>query len=723
MRERYLVEYTLPSMKIEHCGIYMTQKPSYEALEKRVHELERAEEINHVLFAISNAVNTTRNLKNLYPSIHRSLGRIIDVTNFFIAMVNGKEKTIYFPYHVDTKDKDFPSISNFDIHDSLTGLVVSQRKPLLLKKTELEDRAARNGIWGAEPLIWMGVPLIIKDQVIGVMAVQSYVDPHLYTQHDLQILSAISSQVAIAIDRKRGEEQLLASEKRFREIIEEVSEIAIQGYDEKRQVLFWNHASEKLYGYTRQEAVGKKREDLIIPENMKANVQHLHRQWVEDGKKIPAGEVDLIDKEGRKVPVFSSHVMQATRHGKEMFCIDIDLRPLRQAQKEKLEAQKTASEQKKLALIGQIAGKMAHDFNNILGIIMGNAELSLIQCREETTRKTLELIFEQTIRGKNLTKNLVAFAKTQEPKAVFFQLSKKIDQVIHILKKELVGIELTREDKPPVPDLLADPGMIEYALVNILQNSIHALSRRQKQKIFIKTFHRNNTIFLEIEDTGCGIAPENIEKIYDPSFTLKGSRDLTQSYGKDIKGTGYGLANVKKYIDQHRGRISITSQIDSGTKVSIQLPVMEQSAALASEIDIPRTRYHTGKSILLVEDEPAISAVQQKILSQEPFNHRVDTAGDGETAIRLFKENRYDLVSLDYVLSGALNGMDVYNFIRQTNQTIPLVFISGNIEFLESIDELKRQDPHIDHLPKPCQNTTYVNTINELFQKEIKDIG
>ena len=117
---------------------------------------------------------------------------------------------------------------------------------------------------------------------------------------------------------------------------------------------------------------------------------------------------------------------------------------------------------------------MAHDFNNILGIIMGNTEIALLDCKEPEVQKTLRLVFNQTIRGKNLTKNLVAFAKDQEPKQEFFRINEKVDLVLDLMKKDLEEIELKREDKPGVPDLLADTGMIEHTLVNISHNSIHA---------------------------------------------------------------------------------------------------------------------------------------------------------------------------------------------------------------------------------------------------------
>ena len=178
------------------------------SLAQDVTEHKKAEEIKKVLFTISNAVNITRNLKDLFEITHSALSSIIDVTNFFIAMVDIKKSTLYFPYHVDTKDDDFFPITDFDTKNSLTGLVVSQRRPILLKKNDLEKISAQKGVWGPVPLIWMGAPLIVKDEIIGVVAVQSYLDSNLYNEQDLQVLSGISDQMAIAIDRKQAEEEV-----------------------------------------------------------------------------------------------------------------------------------------------------------------------------------------------------------------------------------------------------------------------------------------------------------------------------------------------------------------------------------------------------------------------------------------------------------------------------------------------------------------------------------
>jgi PAS domain S-box-containing protein len=191
-----------------------------QATVRDISEQKRSKEINKSLYEISNAINTTNNLGDLYKSIYRSLGVVIDVTNFFIALVDINRKTLHFPFFVDTTDDDFKPITNFNTNDSLTGMVVSKRKPILLKKKILDTRAAKNGIWGPTPVIWLGVPLVIKEEVIGVIAVQSYSDPNLYNVQDLKMLSAVSDQVAIAIDRKRTEDAVKMSEKKYRDLFE-----------------------------------------------------------------------------------------------------------------------------------------------------------------------------------------------------------------------------------------------------------------------------------------------------------------------------------------------------------------------------------------------------------------------------------------------------------------------------------------------------------------------
>ncbi|MCK5099170.1 MAG: GAF domain-containing protein, partial [Desulfobacteraceae bacterium] len=195
----------------EHVGI---------AIERKQHEEAQIanENLTNTLFKISNAVNKTDNLKELYESIHHSLNRIIDLTNFYIGLYDKTSNKITFPYHVDEFDNQDEWKMPFLKTDSLSNEVFQAQKPVFLNQDELEERAAQNRIIGTKPLIWIGVPLLIRNEIKGIMVAQSYSNPNLYNQRDVDILSSVSEQVAIAIDRKRAEEALYESKEQIKRL-------------------------------------------------------------------------------------------------------------------------------------------------------------------------------------------------------------------------------------------------------------------------------------------------------------------------------------------------------------------------------------------------------------------------------------------------------------------------------------------------------------------------
>ena len=320
----------------------MTEKPSYAELERRLRILEedaarsrRFERINHALFRIASSISLASSLDEVFASIHRSLSTVIDTTNFFIALYDEHSETITFPYIVDVVDPGCPPIQGVPVEESLTARVIASGRSLLISRDEILEmrtRTASRIVRGSIPQIWLGAPLIAHDRLIGVMVVQSYEHAGVYDQTDMEVMSAVAAQVAIAIEQKRMERELQDSVQRFRNIIGEISEFAIQGYDEGRLVTFWNRASEKLYGYTEAEVLGRRLEDLIIPEAMRQDFVSRHHHWLATGEPIPSGEITLIDKDGRDVPVFASQVLLETGGRREMFCMDVDLRPVKRVE-------------------------------------------------------------------------------------------------------------------------------------------------------------------------------------------------------------------------------------------------------------------------------------------------------------------------------------------------------------------------------------------------------
>ncbi|NNG00011.1 MAG: GAF domain-containing protein [Desulfobacteraceae bacterium] len=187
---------------------------------------QQSEAINTTLFEISNAVNTSSSLVDLYKSIHKSLGRIIDVTNFGITYYDQLSNTITWPYWVDQYD-DLSSERVFLGSGSMVGDVIRNMKPIFLKEQDMSKRAADSKLVGTVSLTWIGVPLIVRGEPIGTMVTQSYSDPDLYDDRDVEILNAVSEQVAIAIDRKRSEEALLANQEQIKRLSQQTEELSL----------------------------------------------------------------------------------------------------------------------------------------------------------------------------------------------------------------------------------------------------------------------------------------------------------------------------------------------------------------------------------------------------------------------------------------------------------------------------------------------------------------
>jgi PAS domain S-box-containing protein len=245
----------------------------YRGVDKDISERKRAEKLTETLYKISQAVYDTDNLNELFTHVHRALANIIPTANLFIALLSDDGRALTFPYFIDEKDSGDNRPIATDDRQSLTVEVLTAKKSLLLDEAELLDRYAsgRNRVWGTAPRCWLGVPLMIREKIIGVMVVQDYDTAGAYGRKDVALLESTAGQIAVAIDRKRAESQreaalkaLRESEERFHSLFDNMNEgVALHdlvfenGKPANYRIINVNDRFLKILGLSGQHVIGK----------------------------------------------------------------------------------------------------------------------------------------------------------------------------------------------------------------------------------------------------------------------------------------------------------------------------------------------------------------------------------------------------------------------------------------------------------------------------------
>ncbi|SHJ85449.1 PAS domain S-box-containing protein [Malonomonas rubra DSM 5091] len=478
-----------------------------------------------------------------------------------------------------------------------------------------------------------------------------------------------------------ADERQRRSERRFRQMIEQVSGISIQGYNEQRQVIYWNKASEELYGYSATEALGRRLEELIIPEPMREAVIQKVTDWVEKEIEIPAGELLLIGKDGQKVPVFSSHVMNETPDGKEMFCIDIDLKPLKEAEKRRLELEEQLRQTYKMEAIGTMAGGIAHDFNNHLAIILGNAELATLKMAQESPLRTyLEQIKTTANRSKELVRQILLYSRRSDHDLKPVRLSLVIEETLKMLRPTIpssvqIDLQIANDAAPLL--IAADSTQLQQILINLSSNAIHGMNEKGILKIELhkteltasdlqmkENLLPGQYLQLTVSDNGCGIPPQILEKIFDPFFTTK-----------DIdKGTGMGLAVVHGIVESHNGMIKAASAEGEGSCFTIYLPTIKstEKRKLLQASPLP-----TGNErILILDDEESLASLCAEILAEYGYQTHFETSSN--RVLQLFREDpqKYDLLISDQTMP-ELSGSELAKQLLQLRPNLPIILCTG----------------------------------------------
>jgi PAS domain S-box-containing protein len=534
--------------------------------------------------------------------------------------------------------------------------------------------------------------------------------------------SFVLSSIRDISDRKRIAEELRrANEELYRRTVEQLgeyrsrlasiidtSEDAILSKALDGTITSWNKGAERIYGYSAEQVIGKNI-SMLTPADRPDEIPAILRK-IARGENIENYESTRVTKDGRHLDV------------------SISVSPLRNAIGEvvgasaiarDITAQKRAEGQlrqsQKMEAIGRLAGGVAHDFNNILGIINACAEF----LRDRVTPASEPTVYIENIRkavdrGTALTRQLLTFSRTTKVQPLVLDLNDRLKDISKLLRP-LLGddIEILIVPRSPSAVVEADPGRLDQIVVNLAVNGRDAMPRGGK--LILETFtvnleegfadqHQAMTpgkyIVLAVSDTGTGMDEATMARIFEPFFT-------TKEVGK---GTGLGLATVYGIVKQSAGHIFVYSEPGHGTTFKIYMPSADHKIVTASPTEVEQVGpKRQGTTILLVEDDDIMRGLTAQLL--KAHNYTVVEASDGKAALEIVESHGapIDLVLTDVIMR-RMGGPELVDRLNATRPGMKVVYMSGYTG--EQMANRAVLQPGVTLLEKPFTRTALLNLIH-----------
>lgn len=529
--------------------------------------------------------------------------------------------------------------------------------------------------------------------------------------------------------RKDAEEALHESEKRFRSLVETISDWVWEA-DREGKYTYCSPVCEDIYGYRPDELLGRSMfETLVAPESVK-DFKKMFQENIENLTGFNSVERQVISKDGDLLFIESSATPVLDDSGKVVGFHGIDRnvseRRKMESEKAKLEARQHQSQ--KLEALGTLAGGIAHDFNNILTPIIGYAQLGELNLRKgkyDKIKECFDIIRESSNAATELTRQILAYSRQQvldTRKVDLNSVIEKMNKMLSRLIREDIELEYTlAKDIWPIN---ADAGRLGQVLINLVVNARDAISGSgtiaiSTRNIFIpeseayidaeKDMFSGAFVMMNVCDTGMGIDQKNQERIFDPFFTTKPSG----------QGTGIGLSTVFGIVKQHGGHITFESLPGQGTSVQIYLPKEELEKVREEKVEVDADQQQGSETILLVEDSKEVLAAISVGLKN--FGYQVIEANGSEEAIEIIHgvDQKIDMLITDVVMPG-LSGKAVAETFRVKFDDLPILFISGHTSEIDPLDLQNIKQSFFMQKPfSPSQLAKRVRTI--LDNKENQD--
>ncbi len=489
----------------------------------------------------------------------------------------------------------------------------------------------------------------------------------------------------------RTTEEIGAYRARLAAIIDS-SEDAIIAKDLDGTITAWNQCAERMYGYTPEEMIGQNISRLSeSPEEIPKIMARIKR-----GERITHHEAVRVTKDGRRLQV-SVSISPLRNPAGEIVGASAIARDI----SEQKRAEEHLRQAQKMEAVGRLAGGLAHDFNNILGIV--NACTELLQSRIERVPGSapyLGNIRKAVERGTSLTRQLLAFTRRSTLQVQLLDLNQHLPDVRKLIRP-LMGDDVEVVVRPHCETAVIemDPGQLDQILLNLAVNARDAMPKGgkflletsliQTDEVFMAQhppMKAGKYVVLAVSDTGSGMDPGTLSRIFEPFFT-------TKEVGK---GTGLGLATVYAIVQQMSGYIWVYSEVGSGTTFKLYLPNAEDKIGETAQPEDESVPRREGVTVLLVEDDEIMLSLTRQLLEENGYH--VLGAKDADAALETMRTHRgkIDLLLTDVVMRGT-SGPELVERVSASHPAVKAVFMSGYTgELLAQHRELNREVPLLE---------------------------
>jgi PAS domain S-box-containing protein len=629
------------------------------SLQQRVQELT-------VLYRIGKSVTGLMGQEQLLERIVEAGVYITQAEEGFLLLHDQEHSELYLRAAKNLGEQRAQSL-RIPVDDSLAGQVVRTGRPVRLD--QVRSGVALKVKTGFLVRALLQVPLMLGDQVVGVLAVDNRQSDRPFSENDQYLLAALADYAAIAIENARLYEQIKLSEQRYKDLFANAYDL-IFALDQELRITSINKAGQQLTGYSLEDLLGRPLPALASDASWKHAEQPL-RDLLR-GHGVQPFELELIRQDQDLVYLeVSAQVMLNGAGVKGVHCIARNLTERRRLEQKLIQSEK-------LSAIGQLVAGVAHELNNPLTSVSGYAQLLLRDASLlDETRQDIEQIHTQAERAAKIVQNLLIFAREHQPERHMVAINEVLRSALALQNYQLKvdNISVMLELDPDLPATTADPHHLQQVFLNLITNARHAMVERGgRGTLTLRTSvvrgpEDDATIQVEIQDTGIGIPERDLEKIFNPFFT-------TKPVGQ---GTGLGLSICFGIIKEHEGQIWAESQLGFGTRVFVALPmrVMLMPELEPAVAPPPAEEREPALNILVVDDEEPVVRLMARLLRD--IGHRSTVVTNGEAALAALGSEPFDLILCDVKMPG-LNGFALTAAIRERSPELAerVIFITGD---------------------------------------------